>query len=121
MKKLALACVAALTMTLTSCGFHNEATSNINQHQTSVVLSKNNYRVLKTVSGESQQTYIFGIGGLSKKSLTQSAHNEMIKNADLKGSQAIINTTVQYKVSTILGIKSDVTAIVTGTVIEFTE
>ena len=45
--------------------------------------------------------------------------SEMYKNANIKGSQAIINANVQYKASTVLGVYSKVTAIANGTIIEF--
>lgn len=44
---------------------------------------------------------------------------EMYKNANLKGSQAIINTNVCLKSSTYLGLYTTVKAIATGTIIEF--
>ena len=115
-----MSAVAASAM-LTSCAISNEATSNLNQIQTSVVLGQNNYKVVGTVTGESKQTYVFGIGGLSKKSLKQSAMSEMLKSADLKGgARAIINTNVQYK-KQIYPFWGKCKAIATGTVIEFTK
>lgn len=86
-----------------------------------MILAKNNYKVLGTVTGESKQNYWFGIGGLSKKSLGQSAMSEMYKNADLDGkSRAVINVNVAYKNKFIL-IHNQAKAIATGTLIEFTE
>lgn len=122
MKKIFLfGVVAAISLLMTGCGFSKEAVSNQNQNQTSVVLSKNNYTIVKSVRGESTQTYVFGlIGELSKKSLKESAMSEMVKNANLKGSQAIINVNVQYK-NTISPIITQTTAIATGTIIEFTK
>lgn len=122
MKKIFLfGVVAAISLLMTGCGFSKEAVSNQNQNQTSVVLSKNNYTIVKSVRGESTQTYVLGlIGGLSKKSLKESAMSEMVKNANLKGSQAIINVNVQYK-NTISPIITQTTAIATGTIIEFTK
>ena len=122
MKKIFLfGVVAAISLLMTGCGFSKEAVSNQNQNQTSVVLSKNNYTIVKSVRGESTQTYVFGlIGGLYKKSLKESAMSEMVKNANLKGSQAIINVNVQYK-NTISPIITQTTAIATGTIIEFTK
>ena len=122
MKKIFLfGVVAAISLLMTGCGFSKEAVSNQNQNQTSVVLSKNNYTIVKSVRGESTQTYVFGlIGGLAKKSLKESAMSEMGKNANLKGSQAIINVNVQYK-NAISPIITQTTAIATGTIIEFTK
>lgn len=121
--KLLLAGVVALTMAaMTSCGFSREATSNNNLVQTEVILQKANYKVIGTISATSSQTYILGFGGLSKKSLGQSAMSDLYKQADMLGkSRAVINVNVSYKNAyyTPLVIKSK--AIATGTVIEFTE
>lgn len=120
MKKSLLACLAALSLLCTGCAFSREATSNNNVTQTEVVLAKKNFRVIGNVSGESAQNYWFGFGGMSKKSLGQSAMSSMYKNADLQNSQAIINVNVCYKNKFIL-IYNQTKAIATGTVIEFTE
>lgn len=119
MKKFLFMLVATMGLLVSSCGVSQEATSNYNQLQTQVVLDKANYDVVGTASGECTQVYILGIGGLSKKSMSESAMSEMYKNANIKGSQAIINANVQYKASTVLGIYSKVTAIANGTIIEF--
>ncbi len=110
--------MAVLGMLMTSCGISQDATSNLNQIQTSVVLSQKNYRVVKTVSGESKQMYVLGFGGLSKKSLKESAMSDMMKNADLKDSQAIINANVQFK-NQLYWLWGKRKAIANGTVIEF--
>ena len=73
-----------------------------------------------TVSGESTQNYWLGIGGMSKKSMDETAISDMYKNANLTGSQAIINTNVSHKNKLIL-IYNQAKAIATGTIIEFTE
>jgi hypothetical protein len=119
MKKFLFMLVATMGLLVSSCGVHQEATSNFNQLQTQVVLDQANYDVVGTATGECTQVYIFGIGGLSKKSMSESAMSEMYKNANLSGSKAIINANVQYKASTILGVYSKVTAIANGTIIEF--
>lgn len=121
MKKFLFALVATMGLLVSSCGVHQEATTNLNQLQTQVVLNQANYKVVGTASGECTQVYIIGIGGMSKKSLSESAMSEMYKNANLTGSRAVINANVQYKVSSVLGIYSKVTAIANGTVVEFTK
>lgn len=45
--------------------------------------------------------------------------NQMIQNAELTGSQAIVNATVSTHEQTVLGIWTKVTAYAVGTVIEF--
>ncbi len=81
-------------------------------------MSQANYRVVKSVQGTSSQVYVFGLGGLSRKSLRESAMSEMSKNANLTGAQAIVNTNIQYKSSNYV-IVNKIEAIATGTVIEF--
>lgn len=105
---------------LTSCSVSRQATDNRNVTQTEVVLAKKNYKVIGMAEGTSAQNYWFGIGGLSKKSLGESAMSDMYKNANLKGSQAIINVNVSYKNKFIL-IHNQTKAIATGTIIEFVE
>ena len=111
--------VAAMGLLMSSCGIHQDATSNYNQLQTQVVLNQANFEVVGTAKGECTQVYIFGIGGMSKESMSHSATSEMHKNANLKGSRAIINSNVQFKYKTILGVYTTVTAIANGTIIEF--
>lgn len=118
MKKYAIVCFACMGLLLSSCGISREATNNCNVAQTEVVLSKKNFKVIGYVTGKSNQDYWFGIGGLSKKSLGESAMSEMYKNANLKDSQAIINVNVTYKSKFAL-IYCGSTAIATGTVIEY--
>lgn len=120
MKKYLIACAACLALLTTSCGVSSQATDNRNVTQTEVVLAKKNYKVIGMVSGESKQNYWFGIGGLSKKSLGESAMSDMYKNASLTGSQAIINVNVSYKNKFVL-IHNQAKAIATGTVIEFVD
>lgn len=121
MKKLVLMFVTVVCLLLTSCGLSKEATHNYNELQTQVVLQKKNYKVIGTVTGTSTQNYWFGIGGMSKKSMAESAVSDMMSKADLRGgSRAIINVNVAYKSKLIL-IYNQMKAIATGTIIEFTE
>lgn len=121
MKKVLMICMVVLATLCTSCGISRQAATNSNLAETSVVLSKKNYKVIGTVTGESTQTYVLGIGGLSKKSLEQSALADMYQNADLTGrSRAVINVNVAYKNSFII-LYGQAKAIATGTLIEFTE
>lgn len=109
--------VAAVFM-LTGCGISTPITSNTNLIQTEVVLSQNNYSVVKNVASSESATYIFGIGGLSKKALQSNAIAELTKRAKLTGSQALINVTVKYNVKMVL-CYTKITAYAEGTVIEF--
>ena len=72
-------------------------------------------------AGEWSATYVFGIGGLSKKALETNAVSEMYKNAGLTGNQQIINITTTQSVETWALVYSKVRAIAHGYVIEFEE
>ena len=120
MKRLLSLALICLSLVLVSgCGASAGLTFNQNQLQTNVVLSQNNFFVVKNVCGEASSTYIFGIGGYRAAETKASAMNEMILNAELTGSQAIVNASVSIHEQTILGIYTKVTAFATGTVIEF--
>ena len=120
MKKIFYLCTLCISLLLTSCGVSRSNTSNTTLTQTHVELSKKNFRVIGTVYGENVQTYWFGIGGLSRKSMDETAITDMYMNANLTGSQVIINTNVSHKNKWIL-FYSQTKAIATGTIIEFTE
>lgn len=121
MKKLLFALVAALSLTLTSCGVSNQSASNLNVANTEVVLASKNYKVIGEVRGESKQNYWFCFGGLSRKSMSQSALADMYRNAGMEGkSRAVINVSVAYKTKLIL-IHGQANCIATGTLIEFTD
>ncbi len=111
---LAIATVAAVS----GCGMSSYLTSNQNQNSTTVVLSDNNYTVVRTVEATASATYVFGIGGLSKKALMSNAMSELSKKANLKGSQALINVSTKTHVESIL-VWMRYTVVTHGTVIEF--
>ena len=103
---------------LCSCSAHLYNTSNYNVSETQVVLDKANFKVIGTVTGSAQASYLFGIGGLSQKSLKGNAIADMYKNANLTGSQAIINVTLKHRASNIL-VYSQIEYTASGTIIEF--
>lgn len=115
--KCFLIAVVSLFM-LTGCGFTSNLTQNINENQTSVVLSQANFHVVKTVDTKVSSTYFLGLGGLSKRALKNNAIAELTKKAGLTGSQALINVTVKSSVKTVL-IWNQVTFYAEATVIEF--
>lgn len=90
-------------------------------NRTDVVLSSNNFKVVRPVEGTVTFTYVFGFGGSNKKNMRDNAVQQMYKNADLKGSQTIINVNFSSTKQTILGVyvKEEVTAY--GTIIEYTK
>lgn len=103
---------------LCSCSAHLYKTSNHNISETQVVLDKANFTVIGTVSGSASASYILGIGGLSQESLKGNAVTKMYENANLTGSQAIINVTFKQRVSNIL-IYSEVEYTASGSIVEF--
>lgn len=117
-----LMAIIAGGLLVSSCGISYENIKSTNQWMTEVRLDNGNFKVVKQIKGEATATYIFGIGGLSKKALTESAISDMLDKADLQGSQAIVNTT--YYVNTInivTPIYFKRTAYATAYVVEFTD
>lgn len=84
-----------------------------------VTLNQNNFKVVKHVESSATTVRVFGIGGLSNKALRQNAVADMIKAAELAGSQAVINITT--KASTLVWTPFYVKTVITayGTVVEF--
>lgn len=111
--------MAVVAISVSSCGIMNNATSNVNSVQTEVVLSQNNYNVVGTVSAEATQTYIIGIGGLSKKALERNAVAQLTEKANLKGSQAVVNVTTHIQVKMITPFYLKRTVVAKGTIVEF--
>ncbi|MBR1849951.1 MAG: hypothetical protein IJ789_01105 [Bacteroidales bacterium] len=96
--------------------------SNSDFAQTSVApFNQNNFRVVKRVRGESSVTKIFGLGGMGNKYLKNSAITDMYDNANLTGSQTIVDVRVIRSTRAILGpVYTESMVVATGTVIEFT-
>ena len=121
MKKLTAIVAISLIALTTSCANHNGLTHNLNSQNTEVVLSQNNFKVVGSVSGEAEVTYILGIGGLAKNTLVSEARKAMVEKANLNGSaKAIINEKVEIKKSA-LPFLGKVKATVSAEVIEFTK
>ena len=102
MKKVIYFLFACVAMMLTSCAYDATSYSNVDEVNTVVDLSNAEYEILGTVVGSSKQTYIFGIGGLSKKSLVENAKSNMYKNANLQANEAIIYPITSTKVQNYL-------------------
>jgi hypothetical protein len=122
-KKHAIIAMAAVSLVLLSgcgisSGLHNQFS--VNGANTNVVLQKNNFKVLGSVNGTSEATYVLGVG-LNKNTLIAQAKQQMLDNAKLDGSsKAVINVTVEEHVTFIL-VYVKRTVKVHGTIIEFTE
>ena len=122
MKKLLSKVVMAVAavLLLSSCGVNANLTTNHNLNQTNVVLSQKNFHVVKNVEAEVIATYFFGLGGLSKQALHNNVVAELTKNAELTGSQALVNVTVHQSVRNLL-YYTEFRYHAKGTVIEFDE
>ena len=111
-----------LSLLISSCAIHLGKTSNVNNHTTTVVLSRNNYKIVQNVTGEVQATYFFGlIGGLSRKNMLAAARAKMLSKVNFEGSsKAIINENFEIKHSMNLIVRK-MKVTVTAQIIEFTE
>ncbi len=111
----------ALCMGACSTGRYANNSQNVNLTQTQVVLSQANFRVVKHVSA----TYVYK-GSMRKfnaNQLKESAYAALVREADLTGSQTIVNVTMEmlereggYFFKTY-----QQSVLVSGTVIEFTK
>lgn len=120
MKKLSFVAAIATAGLMTSCAVSEHLTSNRNVMQTNVELSKNNFQVIGTAQGSATVTRVLGIGGLSLKAIRANACAEMVKNANLSGSQALINVNTEVKQRGIAPLYWKTVVTTCGQVIEFT-
>lgn len=122
MKKITLYVILLLLTTcLSSCGIGTALVVNHNQNATEVHLSGNNFRVVDQVSGSSEVSYVFAIGGMKKRQLYENAYSTMLKKANLlNGSKAIINVMTEEHVSGFAPFFVKRTITVSAQVIEFT-
>lgn len=125
MKKLLFAAMlAALAISFTGCttGYYMTQTSaNTNfSNTTKIVLSGDNYRVVKSV-----HTYMIYDKHLKldSESLRQSAYVELLKAANLTGAQVLTNVCVEKLgvQGAFIATRNQYAVLVTGTVIEFTK
>ena len=116
--KIALVAIVCVVFVLSGCSGYN--LSNLaDRGQTVVTLSQNNYKVVKRVKAEVSSTRVFGIGGMSSNYLRNSAISKMYDEAQLTGSQTIVDIhVVVSKANGVFYTKEIMVA--TGTVIEFT-
>ena len=119
MKKFNLFAVLVMTaVLLTGCGMNQAPVQNYPAF-TEVQLNQNNFRIVGEAYGYSRQVYVFGIGGLSKKSLKENAIMDMYEKANLTGSQAIVNITSAISTSMVGYFYSSKRVVARGTIIEF--
>lgn len=94
--------------------------SNYNVAQTTLHLSRENFRVVGNVEGSAHATYVFGIGGVSRRAVRENAIADMYRNAHLTGAQAVTNVTTTVKTRFYL-FWWEHDFIASGQIIEFTE
>ncbi len=114
--------ITFLTVTLalmSSCGVQKHNSINSNESNTTVELSRKNYKIIQKVSGTSSASYFIGFGGLINRNLLEMAKSEMYNSSNLTGtSRAIINITTEEHVSIVFFTVTR-TVYVSGYVIEF--
>lgn len=122
MKKIGIYSVLLLlTAFLGSCGIGTALVTNHNQNATEVHLSGNNFKVIDTVSGSSETSYVMAIGGVNKRQLYENAYSMMLKKANLlNGSKAIINVMTEEHLSGFAPFFVRRTITVSAQVVEFT-
>lgn len=112
---------AFIIFSLSSCIGHSGLTRNLNSHETNVVLSRPNYKVIKYVQGESVAKYFLGIGGYGNKGMIAQARQNMLRNAGLIGkSRAVINETVEIRTKQLL-LYTEFRYIVSAYIVEFND
>ena|ERR1700722_15852669 len=109
-------CALILVSLLSSC-----AASHWGYMTTNGALNTNNFSyVRQNVKGEATVTYILGIGGLSRETLVSDAKQQMLLFNPLKSNQALVNLTVNFKISNYLFyLFRSVTCTVMADVVEF--
>jgi hypothetical protein len=107
---------------LSSCGTNLTQFYNSTNQMTQVELSENNFTVVERVTGEADNIYIFGIGGLFNKDLLGQAKNNMMEKAGLVGtSRAIVNISYDRHVLGVAPFYYEVKVTASGYVVEFTD
>jgi hypothetical protein len=122
MKQLKFSALAIIFIfTLNSCGVSNAFVFNVNQNSTQVSLSQANYKVVGKATGDSKVSYVLIFGGARKKQLYANAYAKMAENANLSGSQALINVVTEEHIGGVPPFHYTRTITVSATVIEFTK
>lgn len=120
MKKITTICAVVLVAIMaTSCTTTSRLASNRNTTTTNVELSQSNFNVIKNVEGKEKSTFIFGIGGLSGRAVRENSYAEMMKNANLQKSQAVVNVQTSIKRQIITPLYVKVITTTTAQVVEF--
>jgi hypothetical protein len=111
---------AVLVLAGISCGINSAFVLNVNQTATQVSLSQNNYRMISTIHGSADVTYVMLMGGMNKKALFNNAYADMMRKADLAtGARALVNVITEEHVGGLPPLYFTRTVTVTANVIEF--
>ncbi len=120
MKKLSFILTITIGLVLSSCsvGRYANPSQNLNLNQTQIVLSEANFKVVKHVS--LPVIYTQSSMRFDSDQLKQGAYAELLRKANLTGSQALINVTVELveRKGNMSG-KKEWAIIASGIVIEF--
>ena len=86
----------------------------------SAALSSNNFfYVEKELKGSAIATYVFGLGGMSKKALVGDAKKDLLSANPLKANQALVNITVNWKNTFVLPFATTNCCTVTADIVQF--
>lgn len=114
MKKILLVVTAiSVTLLLSSC----VGLTNISTPQT-VALNQGNFKFVKSVSAETEATYVFGIGGFKDRA-TADVVEKLREAAELQSNQALADIRIKSTTNCYLGIVVKRFLTATATVVEF--
>lgn len=119
-KSIKLLFVAGLLLALSGCSTHLNTFALV-QNSPEVILREDNFRVVGMAEATTSVNRILGIGGISRKAVRENAVAELFKNANLKGSQTIINITERVSLTGVPPFFTRHTITTVGTIVEFTD
>lgn len=107
-----------IVIALSGCSINRNISQPIT-NPVGVSVNQNNFHFVKSVTATESATYVFGIGGLSRRAVRQNAIAKMTEEANLTNSQVLVNITTRqsYKMITPIFVKIEVTAV--GQVMQF--
>ena len=119
-KSIKLLFVAGLLLALSGCSAHLNTLAMV-QNSPEVILREDNFRVVGMAEAATSVNRIFGIGGITRSAVRENAVAELFKNANLKGSQTIINITERVSLTGVPPFFTRHTITTVGTIVEFTD
>lgn len=102
MKNVLLLCIA--TIILASCAGFTQVTT----PASSIVYTGKDLETQRHVKYRLTKTYVFGIGGMSRKARNTNVVDEMIKKAQLQNNETLAYITTSRNINTFLGIFTEV-------------